>query len=388
MAQNKSVKALQALTVAISALLSACATSHDAAILVTGYDNELLENGEGIRYRSFDATVLDVPEDLYIGEVRQIKATDDMYVLLGEAGVYVFNTDGTFRCTVGTRGHGHGEYISPGAVAVCDDQTIIEVLDSYQGTLLRYRKDGTFLSQKRIDTDCFTINRYEYADSAGVFGCRYVFGRHTCMFFTCDTTWSRSKCLMETEMQSDAMIPLGAHPYNVGKDRTLVCVPFDNTVYQYNPNGGLTPVFCIDTRRALLPKESLGDVEYRLPLCTSGVPVREKLFYGFTDVFETSRHVVLNTAYDSYMIIDKKTGNGVRYSNYSPETKPYGYLPVLDIREVRGDMLIGLQSSQQMRRWVEFEPSCADDEHVRKMQDIIQNAPDRDVPVVLLYELQ
>ena len=85
--------------------------------------------------------VLDVPEDIFLGNIDQLDADGNCIYILSSttatAGVYVFEKDtGRYVSRIGNRGRGHGEYMLPLSFTIVGDR--IFVVDGGMASVLEY----------------------------------------------------------------------------------------------------------------------------------------------------------------------------------------------------------------------------------------------------------
>jgi hypothetical protein len=73
--------------------------------------------------------------------------------------VYVFDTQGKFRCKIGTAGQGPGEYVSLWHVTLKPDKRQIVIEDIIQHKILYFSYSGKFEYSEQTP---FMLNRYEY----------------------------------------------------------------------------------------------------------------------------------------------------------------------------------------------------------------------------------
>lgn len=96
-----------------------------------------------------------MPEDLFIGEVSQVKVVKDkIYILdrFSTKSIYVFNRGGSFDYVLSRAGEGPGEYSTPRSFTISDNGEVIHLLDVDRKRVLNYKSStGEFIDSYNLD---------------------------------------------------------------------------------------------------------------------------------------------------------------------------------------------------------------------------------------------
>lgn len=300
--------------------------------------------------------------------------------------IYVFNHQGTYCGHIGSIGHGHGEYINPRTFYLDDNRKVVDVVDAYSNSILQYDFNGTFLSSKEVKQGISAIYQYGYLADGKVLGCNCIFTEPSDVYFVADSALTDTIYTLSSELNSDAMTPVGNHPFTIRNNTAKMCLPFSNIIYEY-ANGEFKEFAHIETKLNVLNEKEIRDTKFTMPINMSTVPVNDDVFWGFSDLFETDKFIVLNTPYDSYFIIEKGKTTGKRYINYSYEQVVYKHLPLINLSSAKDNILIGISTAESLKDWVALD-SSSKDPNMKKFKKIIKNLPYKDVPVILMYQLK
>lgn len=366
--------------------LCSCKEIQDSIFHIKGYDDAIYQNGENIKIKNFDAIALDVPDSIYIGTIRQIGFSDSLIVVLGYNMIYTFNYQGAYCGHIGNIGHGHGEYIQPKTFCINNKQNIIEVIDTYANSILQFDLNGKFLSSKKVKQDISAIYQYEYLPDGKILGCNYIFKKPSDVYFIGDADFANITHKLSSNLISSAMMPVGSHPFTVRDQTIKMCLPFSNIIYEY-VYGEIKPFMQIDSKLKVFDEKEIKNINFMQPVNMSTVPSKQDIFWGFSDLFETDKFIILNTPYDSYFIIEKGKLMGKRYSNYSFEQMVYTHLPLIKLNSAKGDTLVGIDNAKSLKNRVILD-SLSQDHNMIKFRNFINSLPDKDIPVLLMYQIE
>ncbi len=113
---------------------------------------------QGIHLSLTDAITLERPEaGPTLGRVRTITVLDD-YIIIVDESVKVFDIEGSYKWSIGSRGDGEGQYKIPGEPVVIPNTSQILLYDGGTGQTLRFSITGEFLGQLKLSERRF-INR-------------------------------------------------------------------------------------------------------------------------------------------------------------------------------------------------------------------------------------
>ena len=152
-------------TIAVLAICGACVQENIEGIPVE-FNNANSDIGLDIQY-----LVLDVPDDIVLGNIDQI-ADDGTYLYLLQtqsagAGVYVFDlATGFFKCKIGNRGRGPGEYVIPMSFTLTDNR--ICIVDGASQKVMSYDTGDDF--RYVGDRETGDISYFERCDGNGELG--------------------------------------------------------------------------------------------------------------------------------------------------------------------------------------------------------------------------
>ena len=113
---------------------------------------------QGTHLSLTDAITLERPETgPFLGRVRTITVLDD-YIIIVDESVKVFDKEGSYKWSIGSRGDGESQYKIPGEPVVIPNTGQILIYDGGTGQTLRFSIKGEFLGQLKLPERRF-INR-------------------------------------------------------------------------------------------------------------------------------------------------------------------------------------------------------------------------------------
>ena len=113
---------------------------------------------QGTHLSLTDAITLERPETgPFLGRVRTITVLDD-YIIIVDESVRVFDKEGSYKWSIGSRGDGESQYKIPGEPVVIPNTGQILIYDGGTGQTLRFSIKGKFLGQLKLPGRRF-INR-------------------------------------------------------------------------------------------------------------------------------------------------------------------------------------------------------------------------------------
>lgn len=364
------------------ACLCACNKSETPQpYVIEGYDNPMKEDGEGIKYKDFHITKLNTPSGLYLDNIQKIDFIDDKILIQNTEGVYSFNKEGNFIRQYGTKGHGPGEYVEVGGMIVDHSKKMVLVYDNFSRAIIQFELDGRYLATKRLKSEVLN-----YLFSADCYDGNYLFVNYflyktqNTAFALCDTTtFERNDILSYGMNTKETAERSGMHAYDIRDNVVKYVLPFKNEIYCHNRQGSF-PIYQVLTKKKIMKSEELAKIDYNSVINYEYIH-NDNIFLGFNDIFEMDSYILLNTLYNSYFLVDKKTMTGQRYSNLNLECLPLKYLPLLNIRTTTNGYLVGIVKSEELEQ-LEFEENNSD-KNLELLKQYVDNKEDE--KIYLLY---
>lgn len=368
--------------VILMACLYACNKNENLQLsVIDGYDNPMKENGEGIKYKDFHITKLNTPSELYLDHIQKIDFLDDKILVQNTEGVYCFDKEGNFIRQYGTKGHGPGEYVEVGGMIVDHSKKMVLVYDNFSRAIIQFELSGKYLSTMRLKSEVLNyLFSADYYDENHLFVNYFLYKTQNTAFALCDT-----KTLERNDIQSYGMNTKetaersGMHPYEICDNAVKYVLPFKNEIYCHNRQGSF-PIYQVLTKKEIMKEKELSKINYNSIINYEYIQ-NDNIFLGFNDIFEMDSYILLNTLYNSYFLVDKKTMTGQRYSNFDLECLPLKYLPLLNISASTNGYLVGIVKSEELEQ-LEFEENNSD-KNLKLLKQYVDNKEDE--KIYLLY---
>lgn len=322
--------------------LFSCSGTEHAENIITGYDAPPMENGEGLESIRYKIIPLEQTEDFALVSPKKIEIVDSTILVLDANRVIAYNSEGKYLRTIGERGNGHKEYLELSTFYIDDNKDII-LLDPYKNTLLKFRKDGTFLDKKKLSSASLKHAQSVLPvshDLLFVYNFLYNDSHQLCK--TVNVSNEAEKEISATPLCTrNTMEYIGKSPCSAYQGRIRYVRPFDNHIYIANDSS----VLRIDTQEHILSEEELREIK-DYSIMTYANCLSNGTFTGFTDLYETGRYLMPACHNLFYTLIDKENKVCRRF-NYTSKGDENG-IPLYNIRGASGDRLIGLLSKEKL----------------------------------------
>ena len=113
-------------------------------------------------YEEVSIVKLETTEQSIVGNYSKISIVDDVLYILDDVrskSLFRFSLDGKFIDKIGNVGQGPGEYTEPTDFYVLNGY--VYIYDEFQNVILRYDKDGNYISSTRIPFLAFQVAQYD-----------------------------------------------------------------------------------------------------------------------------------------------------------------------------------------------------------------------------------
>lgn len=312
--------------------------------IVSGYDKETKENGEGLDITSFRAIPLEYTEGSMLVSPHKVEIQDTAIIILDNNRVLVYDMEGHFRRQIGCQGNGNGEYVNL-ATFYTSGQNII-LVDAFKSKLLKFTYDGKLVDFQEFKDAPFANTRsLEVISDSTLFAAEYLYNDSHRLYSIFNLATGLNTEVEKTPMRTDnTKEAVGRHPFTVKDNNVSYIKPFDKNIYNLEGE----PVLTIQTEQRILTDTELSEID-DFSIMTYAILMEERTFLGFTDIFETDNHIFLACMNLNYTVIDKRAYTCTRHSYDIPETS--NALPLWNIVGSYGKTLIGYISSAD----VEFQ---------------------------------
>jgi hypothetical protein len=210
---------------------------------------------------------LDYSEEALFKSIDKIKITNDRIYILGPVAIrfnklFVFNIDGSFIGTVGTRGQGPDEYLILADFDV-DDSGNIYLVDAYmdKDQLFLFNSDFQFQTTKKLpfETDiikCLSQNRLMFGLA------RWNEGENSPgIIAITNTDLETLDTFLTYDEYYDPNIQISSPEFVSTENEIFYNKTIDDNVYVFSPDGKLKKVYRFDFGKRSIPDEYKKDME-------------------------------------------------------------------------------------------------------------------------------
>ncbi|MDR1371794.1 MAG: 6-bladed beta-propeller [Dysgonamonadaceae bacterium] len=343
---------------------------------------------------SFDQVTivpLETNDDVLVGDIEQIQVNDSLiFVSDWNRKLFVFDKQGRFRNMIGSRGNGPGEYRALGAFFIDDNSNEIVILDQMKSTFLKYGFDGKFhsngvrIDNSQIDPECASshgdfilLNNSITPENTAAYRLYNDKG---------ETVFSKQYYGFSV---SDYALLFSINPIAKVDDGLHFIMPLCDTVFQCKDDY-VIPKYIIEHSKKMATIENYKMNNEQTITGFEIQSVKDGLFTGFRDIFETDRHILLNygwiSGYNSgYFLVDKKTDIGLYYL-YDKESI-FSVMPFFRINASDGKNFVSIVPAYQLLPF-KGKIDAANDENLEKFKTGVENLDEEDNPVLFFYKLK
>ena len=328
---------------ALLALSSCAKTEHSEASsecqTITGYDNPIKSNGEGLNVEIAKTVKLETTEDnLLNGLVKVVVAQDSIIVLTDGNTVQSYNMDGHFRCKYGSKGNGAGDYVNMSGFYVNDKDEVV-IIDNFRGSLMRFDIDGNFVADIDIEKPILNVVRDGLAiDNTKVLFNEYITESDNPLYALYDIADGKVVNEIGSPLRTSGVREsIGRNPMFRFGDEAHVLMPLSQFIY--NSKGD--SLYKFETGKKVLTAQQLGEIKDYGFMTLAGIYFNGD-FVGFTDIYETSTHIFCMLSNLEYAIVDKSALTCQRYQYTSERKVPADDInPLVNIVGAHEDFIIG-----------------------------------------------
>lgn len=307
--------------------------------VVTGYDQDERENGEGLNASVVRTVRLETTDANLLESLNKVVIASDSIIVLSDGNVVQsYGMDGHFRCQYGSKGEAGNEYITLSGFYVNDNDEVV-VVDSYRNCLLRYNLDGSFVG--KINAESPTLSLFYNAlpvDGSSILMANYISHKDNPLYVNYNINDSTATPIFSSSLRTNgAREYIGHNPMSRCEDQLHLLMPFSQYIYDQNGN----EAYKIETEKHVLDSEELAAITNYDVFAVYDQYMKGN-FCGFSDIFETSSHIVCCFISLSYTVIDKSTLKCNTYKYTSSNNMPgENITPLVNLVGSHGDCLIG-----------------------------------------------
>mgnify|MGYP004515309655 CR=1 FL=1 len=349
------MKNLQYLTAYLMALslcmFVSCKGTEYAENIVEGYDKLVNHNGEGIVGIQYEIIPLSEKGEGILTYPSKVAMNDYAIYIMDDNKVLSYDFKGNFRAQIGRFGHGDKEYINASTFYIDSDSKIV-LYDSYKNVLLRYSKQGKVIDERKVSGGVMTnAQTILPVNENRLFVYNYIYNKNNRLCSIVDLENEDEEVVSSTPVSSEnAKEYVGHNPCSQYNGIIRYLRPFDQHIYTLWGDTALV----VDTKEKLMTETELAQIK-NYSIVTYADCMNNGGFTGFTDIYETSRYLILSCHNIAYTIIDKKTLTCKRYKYKVGENIDAS--PLCNILGVHNNTLIGLLPKEKVEEIIKTSKS-------------------------------
>lgn len=325
-----------------------------------------------------------------MGGVIQIEVVDSLLFIKDTfEKLYLFKRNGEFITQIGNKGEGPGEYLLLSSFFIDEEKKIVNILDDYKGSILRYDFKGNFVDNIKIPVeyirrcrqtllatdDKVLINNYfNFEENMG-----YTFLHISKDSISYKKIFSYSPIFIQ-----DHIYAFSKHAMEKVGEEIHFIMPLCDTVYAYS-DMHFYPKYIIETPQKMADKQTFSNISLSNPYFMVMLQMGQKGFFtGFTELFETNDMFLLNYKDNGgvlgFYVGNKKTKEG----NYYLYTHSFDkQMPVIPIVGSYKNQFIGTYESENIASFKDQIDSSRP-EYI-KLKTIMEGNPEDYNPILVFY---
>jgi hypothetical protein len=362
-----------------------------------------------LRFEDVVIVPLETNDDILIGNISNVIVTDTLiFISDWNDKLFVFGKDGKFKNMIGTKGRGPGEYVTIGTFFVDEFNSHVVIVDQMSFAFHYYETDGRFKSKKKFAQNIIEVLNMALMLDEGNLLLNYCLnqGSNTAIniFNMADNEITGKREYHHLSIADSYSMAVCKHPITKSETGADMIMPLCDTIFNCFSDGKIEHKYIVEHNRKTAPLEdhkltfdkTFRSVEIKY--------VRDGFFIGFSDIFETKYHILLNygliPGYTSgYFIADKATMEGYYYSTSSYDVKSIGtpvetkeikeitVMPFFKTKTTDGTHFISAVQPNQILA-LKGKINDKEDDSLTKLNAVIDNLDEEDNPVIFFYKLK
>lgn len=320
-------------------------------------------------YDSIKMVKLESHPDAIIGRVSKVELLKNGKFLIfdnAQAGIFVFDSEGHFLNTVGCKGNGDKEYITPEVVVYDNFNDEVVVWDHNKKNLMFYRVDGSYLRKTELpwyigtfyilDADHIALfmNNADETDDEKGFNIRIINRDGELVFAG-----------MPYDKQLSDLNPACKSSFSFCEGRLFCNPPYSSVVYEIKTDS-VIPCYSLDFGENAIPVEWYGTVSNRE--MTEKLDQHPDLVFC-SAFYETSDYYLMNVVKRRLinLYLSPKNHTGKRLCATSLFNDMYGLVGASQIQDVKGNQVVSVLYADQFEPYKEILDRISGNESIAKV---------------------
>ena len=315
----------------------------------------------------------------------KIRYCDDKYFICDMQGVFVFDQQGHFLNTIGSKGHGPKEYYMITTFYINEDKKHVVILDGYKGKGLNYDFEGKFIEEFQIDETIFSSRSFAAIKNVRYMGngkiiCHYAVNSQSNLGATISNEdFSDLIVLYENDLVYEGFFSWFNNTSIKNKNEMLYTKIFCDTIYSYSlDENKINTPYLISAIKSVpdgFKREGQDANELSLKLIRSG-------HSAIVNILSTDKYFLITTLMGGNILwdINEQKGYHERCSHYYVNDKCGFSMWVV---EADGNNFIGTISAEQILN--------TDDENVinsPKFKAMRNKTTEEDNGAIVIYHMK
>lgn len=318
-------------------------------ITISGYDAPCLENGELLEFETVNVIELEQTDESIIDFIKRVECVDSIVLVQTSSSLFAFHQNGKYLCTYGNMGVGPEEYLSLSSFVVdkTDKFITVKIVDEGSSKILEFDLEGKFISAASCDRkklSLWTVSGIQLNTDEIVFT-NMMYNDMNTLYSLFDEKKVSLLSLFKFPVRTKNTVqPFGKTTLSFYHDTVKLIQPFDAQIYELR-GVELLPIMKVQTKQKQIKAKQIKTID-DFSINTYADFSNQKLFTGFTGIYETNDYILLEVLYStSYFLIQKGSSRGTLYDYSLPEELKE--MPLINIKSADSTYFVGVIDPMQ-----------------------------------------
>lgn len=369
-------------------LLASCTRQYDAKITISGFDETILKNGENINFTSFDIVPLELCSESAISVIKRVEIVDSIIIIQSASKLLAFSLKGEYKFSYGREGRASNEYINLSSFVVNAKNKCIDIVDDFSGKIITFTLKGEFVKTTQYQGDVIQkwTNSGVFINDTQILFSNMIYNDINTIYTIFDTQTKEKVdvCKLPVKTKGTAQ-SIGRSISISPSGNTNLLIPFENSIYSLNGDKLIRDI-AIETNKPIVGKSTMESID-DFGIFAYADLMEKGYFIGFTGIFETSNHIILNQFNLNYFLIDKKSNTGKLYTYNFDES--ILSIPLLYVVSSHKDKLVGVCTPMDLLLNIKNKiPNNSNDVNIQKLENCLHSITFDSNPVLFFYSIQ
>ena len=234
----------------LTSIFTSCSTTSNDLLTIdisNLENNECIVDGNDI-FSKIENIIIETNDSCLMNSPSILSFDDENIFLKGYDDIKKFDREGLFKCNIGKRGHGYGEYVNASSAYYCSARQLI-FLGTFGDEVYKYDINGKYIGKFSVASSDERLMTSKWCETLGLYVCETRRYRSDGLDVYLSTWTMDGKKVASYPVYSDNLTTECNFTHTGSMRNTsegmLFMLPFDNTVHLLSKEG-VSEAFVID----------------------------------------------------------------------------------------------------------------------------------------------